>query len=600
MLLGDLAEFTVVEQDVGDVHAVFHRRGEIGKILAEAAVAGDRDDGAIGGGRPCPHRSGKPETDGAQVSRHQHGLLVFGLEVSSERVGVVAHVDGEHGVGRNQAAEFGEDRRRGDSSLGVFTCAPGLLRPPYRPPLGDLWTLIDQFGVRAQLLRQRRRRHPHIAEHRSRHRDEPAQRQRIGVDLDDELVRRDTGVIGERRPEHHQQVGLVHHPGCDRGARPPQRPTGQRMRVRDLAFGLEGGQHRCPQPLGERDDGRHVELRTGADNDHRSGCGGDAVECLLQRGGRWRYPQIGHPALRTRRRLPRSLQYLHFIGYHQVGDPAFEDGMFERQRHQLGVLGTGTHHLRIDRDIGKRGQQIDVLKRPLAGHRGIHIAGQRQHRCPVGLRVIESGQQIRRTRSRDPEAGRGTAGELPVCGRGERGGPFMADTEVCEFSFAFGAAHGLGDTEVGVPDHAEDRVDSPVGHRLDQHITDGSLRVIGWRRAHVDAVVADIHRVGRDVEVRTSGRLAGERIEVEPVPGTADLVILQGALPEWSALVGAAVVDGTVVSAQLGQRHGLASGRACRHLALVKICGTGDLVPFEFSVARTGAVVCGHSGVTPA
>ena len=77
LLLGDLAELAVVEQHVGDVHVVLHRGGELGQVLAEAAVAGDRDDRAVGRGRPRAHRGREAEADRAEVARHQHRLAAL-------------------------------------------------------------------------------------------------------------------------------------------------------------------------------------------------------------------------------------------------------------------------------------------------------------------------------------------------------------------------------------------------------------------------------------------------------------------------------------------------------------------------------------------
>jgi aminoglycoside phosphotransferase (APT) family kinase protein len=57
----DLAELAVVEQNVGDVHAVPHRGGDLGEVLAEPAVAGDRDDRAVGAAAHAPVATGKPK-----------------------------------------------------------------------------------------------------------------------------------------------------------------------------------------------------------------------------------------------------------------------------------------------------------------------------------------------------------------------------------------------------------------------------------------------------------------------------------------------------------------------------------------------------------
>ena len=89
----------VVEQHVLDRDAVLDRGGQLGGVLAEAAVAGDRDDrpGRRRAG-PRPERGRVAEADRAEVAGHQH-RLARRLEVAAERVGVVADVDGDDRVG---------------------------------------------------------------------------------------------------------------------------------------------------------------------------------------------------------------------------------------------------------------------------------------------------------------------------------------------------------------------------------------------------------------------------------------------------------------------------------------------------------------------
>ena len=132
LFLGDLAELRVVEQHVRDVHLVLHRGGDLGEVLTEAAVAGDGHDRTIGRGRPRTHRGREPEADRAEIARHQDVLAGLAFEVATERVRVVADVDGDDGVLGRVARQRFEERRRRDAAAVVVERAPGLLRVPDR------------------------------------------------------------------------------------------------------------------------------------------------------------------------------------------------------------------------------------------------------------------------------------------------------------------------------------------------------------------------------------------------------------------------------------------------------------------------------------
>ena len=168
----------------------------------------------------------------------------------------------------------------------------------------------------------------------------------------------------------------------------------------------------------------------------------------------------------------------------------------------------------------------------------------------------------------------------------------MPDAEVPQFAVGFGAVHRLGDTEIRVPDHTEDGVYTPVGHGLNQDVADRAGMRSRRRSTHVHAVLAHVHGIGEHIEIGPTGRLAGERVKVESVPGATNLVVLQGALAQRTALVGAAVVDGTETAVQFGQRHGLQAHRADRHLTLIQRILISCLVPDQFLFA--------HSGIAPA
>ncbi len=121
LLPADLGQLAVVQHDVGEREAVLHRGGEVGQVLAEAAVAGDRHH--LAAADPCPAhapptRRWPPaaEADRAEVARHQHVLAAAALEEAAEGVGVVADVDGD-------------DRVLGQTSPSTANTSAGCIRP---------------------------------------------------------------------------------------------------------------------------------------------------------------------------------------------------------------------------------------------------------------------------------------------------------------------------------------------------------------------------------------------------------------------------------------------------------------------------------------
>ena len=74
LFLGDFTQFGIVHQDVSDVHAVFDGRGEFHRILAEAAIARDRNNLAalimplFLRRRPGAHGRREREADGAEIA----------------------------------------------------------------------------------------------------------------------------------------------------------------------------------------------------------------------------------------------------------------------------------------------------------------------------------------------------------------------------------------------------------------------------------------------------------------------------------------------------------------------------------------------------
>jgi hypothetical protein len=163
---------------------------------------------------------------------------------------VVADIDGDDSVVRQVPRQRVEDRRGGHATASFVSGPPGLFRSPDGPPGRHGRALVLGAG-RAQFLEQRVQRERGVAHDSGADRVEAADGRRVVVDLQDGFVRRDPGVIGKRGADHDQQVGLVHQPARYGRAAAAEHSGAQRVGVRDQALGLEGGQDRRVEPLGE-------------------------------------------------------------------------------------------------------------------------------------------------------------------------------------------------------------------------------------------------------------------------------------------------------------------------------------------------------------
>ena len=353
-----LPSCAVVEQHVGDVHAVLHRGGELGEVLAEAAVAGDGDDRAVGRGRPRAHRRREPEADRAQVARHQHRLA--GCTRSSGRTSRcccrrrprsprrrargrsarrTARPTRRRGRGRRPArrafsarqiaqrsatsARWSTRSARRRSRVGA---AAGAVTPT-SPSTGTVtgWKRPSAIGSKSTWM--------------------------IG------LYDGDAGVVRERRAEHDQQVGLVHEPATPPACRCGRARRTERVVVGDHALGLERGEHRARRALGERARTSSMSKRapwpttiTG-----RSAPGEQRQRPLDARppAGRSRDRRPGRSGPTPARR--RAGQHLHLVGQHEVGDLALDQRVLAAR----GVISSAwsesaQHGLRVAGDVGER------------------------------------------------------------------------------------------------------------------------------------------------------------------------------------------------------------------------------------------------------
>ena len=115
---------------------------------------------------------------------------------------------------------------------------------------------------------------------------------------------------------------------------------------------------------------------------------------------------VGEPAARRAdRRGVAGRQHLHLVGQHEVRDAALHERVLAREAHQLAVVGVALHGLRVERDVGERGGEVEILERAAPAHLRRHLARDREHRRAVDLGVVEAGEQVggaraRRSRSR--------------------------------------------------------------------------------------------------------------------------------------------------------------------------------------------------------
>ena len=147
------------------------------------------------------------------------------LEVAPERVGVVADVDGDHRLVRDQrlivsntVAEVSPSPRSSAARF-AFSARQLSVRTP-------TCALVGRGGfVPSQALAEPLGGDADLPPDRGRHGMELAEQQRVVSTWMIGMPGVDAGVVGERGAEHEQQVGLVHHRARDRGAGAPSTPA---------------------------------------------------------------------------------------------------------------------------------------------------------------------------------------------------------------------------------------------------------------------------------------------------------------------------------------------------------------------------------------
>ena len=111
LFLRDFAKLFIVQENMGDVHTVFHSCREIHRILTKSAIPGNRNNLPSFEGfkilrcSPGPHPRWKAKTNRPEISRHQNTLASFRLQIPTKAIGIITDIDGENRILRRQLAE---------------------------------------------------------------------------------------------------------------------------------------------------------------------------------------------------------------------------------------------------------------------------------------------------------------------------------------------------------------------------------------------------------------------------------------------------------------------------------------------------------------
>ena len=123
----------------------------------------------------------------------------------------------------------------------------------------------------------------------------------------------------------------------------------------------------------------------------------------------------------------------------------------------------------------------------------------------------------------------------------------MPDPDVRQSSVLFLPPQGVGQAEVGVAHHPPHPPDVPGHHGLGHQVGYGAPMRFRRREPHVDPALPDLD--GKTVHsiVETARRLPRGGIEIPAMPGTTQETVLDGALAQGPALVGASVVQSRIL-----------------------------------------------------
>ena len=117
---------------------------------------------------------------------------------------------------------------------------------------------------------------------------------------------------------------------------------------------------------------------------------------------------------------------------------------------------------------------------------------------------------------------------------------------------------------VRLDDDSPDGPGVPVGERLDDHVRDSSLpALLGWK-PDVDPVFAFVDWIRHHTVVEVARGFARQRVEIPAVSRTPQEAVLDRALAEGPALMGAVVVEGGVLTFMVSDCDGGPAGTAGR------------------------------------
>ncbi len=330
------------------------------------------------------------------------------------------------------------------------------------------------------------------------------------------------------------------------------------MIVRDQALAFERRQNGSVEPFGQLDDPGHREAGAGSHDNHGSARTIQCLDCSPERLLRRRYRVRGHPSFRTAGTFTcRSLQCLNLIGEDEVGHTSVQNRTLDRQIDQLGVLAGVQHGLAPLSHLPVCRLKIDLLEGTGTQDLGVDLAGQGQGGRPIDVGVPESRQQVSGTRAGDRQTRCGPTRQFSVGGTGERRNPLMANAVVGHLALLLLDAQSVGEPQIRVTDHSKHGRYAPVDHGFSHQVRDGPHMSLFFFEAHIDPVCTHLDRKGSNPVVIPPGRPTRKRVEVPSMPGAAQQAVLDTPLPKGSTLVGAFIVESSILALEMGQTDGL-------------------------------------------
>src|SRR3569832_1489390 len=186
-------------------------------------------------------------------------------------------------------------------------------------------------------------------------------------------------------------------------------------------------------------------------------------------------------AVRTRRLLHRR-HLLHDVGHADAGYGAHRTGAAPRAIDDVAHLHGARDHLHvIAGHVLEQRHEIDLLLIMAAERGQLLLADDGHHRLMAELRVVETVQQMDRTRSRGREAHADLAGELRMRAGQERGHFLMARLHEGKLALAaLERAHNAVDAVAGITVYARNApLLEPLQHEICGGLAHGAVLMVG-------------------------------------------------------------------------------------------------------------------------